>query len=366
MIAVSLFTGAGGMDIGFQQAGFEVVLANELMSHAAATYAQNHVNGVMHQGDIKELINTLPEPGSVFCVFGGPPCQGFSVAGKMDLADKRSQLVFTYMDVVQKLLPPVFVMENVKSLASLSKFSHIRRELLRRATNMGYEANFHILNAKDFGVPQSRERVFFIGFKCKLNLKFGHYRFEEYKRTAPTVREILSRIGPAGTDKNPLTCKAKIALASTPVLRKSPYAGMMFNGLGRPLNTDDVACTLPASMGGNKTPIVDEAHVFNGAPAWIEWYHSWLQSGNPPLGVNDVAPSLRRLTLTEAAALQTFPPDYKFSGPHSSKYTQIGNAVPCEFAYAVAKAVVDTIDRKPLPLVVKRENLWMNFSRPPG
>lgn len=347
MKAISLFTGAGGMDVGFQRAGFDVVWANELMPHAAATYAQNHADGVMHCGDLNTRIDELPK-GDIFCVFGGPPCQGFSVAGKMDLQDERSQLVYSFMDVIERVLPTVFVMENVKALASLSKFEHVREELMRRSQKLGYEGKFHLLNAKDFGVPQARERVFFVGFQKASGVRFDAGYFERHKCSPPSVRDILTRMGPAGTAENPLTCKAKITIAERPVMRKSPYAGMMFNGLGRPLNTDGVSCTLPASMGGNKTPIIDEAHVFANEPSWIEWYHARLRNGEPPLGKNDVPSSLRRLTLREAAAMQTFPEDYRFAGPISSQYTQIGNAVPCRLAYAVAAAVMDAVNELPL------------------
>lgn len=335
------------MDVGFQRAGFDIVWANELMPHAAATYAQNHADGVMNCGDLNTLIEKLPKE-DIFCVFGGPPCQGFSVAGKMDLEDERSQLVYAFMDAVEQVLPPVFVMENVKALASLSKFAHVREELMRRAQKLGYEGKFHLLNAKDFGVPQARERVFFIGFKKASGMRFDAGYFERHKCAPPSVRDILIKIGPAGTPDNPLTCKAKITLAARPILRKSPYAGMMFNGLGRPMNIDGVSCTLPASMGGNKTPIVDEAHVFSNEPSWIEWYHARLRNGEPPLGMNDAPSTLRRLTLREAAAMQTFPENYKFAGPTSSQYTQIGNAVPCQLAYAVAASVMDVVNNFPL------------------
>lgn len=357
MKSVSLFTGAGGMDVGFQQAGFQVVWANELMPHAAATYASNHPNGVMHHGDLKGLMSELPREDDIFCVFGGPPCQGFSVAGKMDLEDERSQLVYSFIDVVERLSPEVFVMENVRALAKLSKFSHVREELVRRATKMGYEAQFHLLNAKEFGVPQSRERVFFIGFKKSSGVIFDQCRFDKYKRQPPSVRSILNAIGPAGTEQNPLTCKARITLAERPVMRKSPYAGMLFNGLGRPLNVDGVSCTLPASMGGNKTPIVDEAHVFEGGPSWVEWYHQRLCEGGGVLGANDAPSSLRRITLREAVALQTFPSEYKFAGPTSSQYTQIGNAVPCQLAYSVAAAVLDALRGEPLGSILGQQVL---------
>ena len=95
LTAVSLFTGAGGMDIGFERAGIEVVFANELMSEAAATYRANHTAGVMVNDDVNNILDSLDQFQGVDFVFGGPPCQGFSVAGKMDPDDNRSKLIFT-------------------------------------------------------------------------------------------------------------------------------------------------------------------------------------------------------------------------------------------------------------------------------
>lgn len=347
MKAISLFTGAGGMDVGFQSAGFEIVWANELMPHAAATYEKNHEYGVMRCGDLKKFMDQLPTVEPIDCVFGGPPCQGFSVAGKMDPNDERSKLVFAFMDVVQKVKPTAFVMENVKALATLEKFSAIREELLRQALSYGYEADFHLLNSKNFGVPQARERVFFIGFKRSSGLRFHAQYLERHKSEAPSVRTVLKALGRAGTEQNPLTCKAKITLAERPIMRKSPYAGMIFNGMGRPLRIDGVSYTLPASMGGNKTPIVDESVVFSNEPSWVEWYHARLMAGEKPLGVNEASPNLRRLTLKESAAIQSFPDSYVFAGPISSQYTQIGNAVPCKLAGAVAAAVLDAFNKTP-------------------
>lgn len=353
--AISLFTGAGGMDVGFQAAGFEVVWANEIMPHAAKTYELNHADGIMRCGDLLGFMDDLPPPGSVDCVFGGPPCQGFSVAGKMDHEDERSQLVYRFMDVVERTAPGVFVMENVKALATLSKFVHVRNALVRKAQELGYDANFHILNSKDYGVPQSRERMFFIGFKENLGIKFGSSRFEKYMQEPKPLRRILLELGPAGTPGNPKTCNAKITIAATPVMRRSPYAGMMFNGLGRPVKLDGVSCTLPASMGGNKTPIIDEGFLFHGKENWIENYHARLWRGEPPLGMDDAPDDLRRMTLREAALIQTFPDDYQFAGPISSQYTQIGNAVPCGLAEAVACAVVDAIRGADIVLMPTRK-----------
>ena len=157
------------------------------------------------------------------------------------------------------------------------------------------------------------------------------------------LREILIPLGRPGTENNNRVCNAKITLAAKPVLRKSPYAGMLFNGQGRPLNPDGWASTLPASMGGNRTPIIDNNHLYFGAESWVENYHRHLMAGGNPYGMYDAPSYLRRLTIDEAALLQTFPTDYVFCGPSSKVYSQIGNAVPCDLAYVVAKSVAASL-----------------------
>ena len=126
--AVSLFSGAGGMDVGFENAGVEVVFANELMKEAADTYKANHSAGVMVNDNIYNVLDGMERFSGVDIVFGGPPCQGFSVAGKMDPDDERSKLIFTFLDVVEKVRPRAFVMENVKALGVLEKWENVRKK----------------------------------------------------------------------------------------------------------------------------------------------------------------------------------------------------------------------------------------------
>lgn len=165
LTAVSLFTGAGGMDIGFERAGVKIIFANEMMSEAAQTYNANHPAGVMVNDDIYNQLDTIDRFSGVDLVFGGPPCQGFSVAGKMNPDDERSKLIFTFLDVVEKVTPRAFVMENVKALGVLEKWEPVRKKYLNRASELGYLCAPFILNATEYGVSQKRERVFFIGIK---------------------------------------------------------------------------------------------------------------------------------------------------------------------------------------------------------
>lgn len=342
--AVSLFTGAGGMDVGFENAGVQVVFANELMKEAAETYRANHPSGVMVNDDINNIIDKLSEYRGIDLVFGGPPCQGFSVAGKMDPDDERSKLILTFLDVVEKTQPKAFVMENVKALGILEKWEPIRKNYMERVRKMGYLCMPFILKATEYGVSQKRERVFFIGIKNGADPFFEYHMkdlIEQQKNIAPTIRELLYPLGRAGTETNPNTCTAKITFATRPIMRKSPYAGMYFNGQGRPIDIDGYANTLPASMGGNKTPFVDEEYLYGDAESdWVVDYHKGLVDGSITPEFKDAPSRLRRITIKEAAKIQTFPDDYIFCGNKGKIYTQIGNAVPCKLAEVVAKAVV--------------------------
>ncbi len=336
--AVSLFSGAGGMDVGFARAGFEVLWANDINDKACETYRRNHENQI-ECGPIEEHLDSLRRFQGVDLVFGGPPCQGFSVAGRMDPEDARSQLIWKFFDVVALVQPKAFVCENVKALAMLTKWRRVRTRMFERATELGYDFRLVILNSSHFGVPQARERMFLIGSKKMPAVQHCIKLFTQYRNKPPTVREVVMGLGRAGCATNSRVCNARITMAANPVLRKSPYAGMLFNGQGRPINPDGYSATLHASMGGNKTPIIDEEHLYDGKPSWIEEYHAHLMSGGKPLQFEGAPSRLRRLTLDEAIRMQTFPSKYEFAGSKSQIFAQVGNAVPCKLAFAVGRVV---------------------------
>lgn len=338
---LSLFSGAGGMDVGFSRAGIEVVGAHDIDNDACRTYAANHPAVIISCGDILEDLADMRRFEGVDVVFGGPPCQGFSVAGKMNPDDPRSQLLWVFMKAIEFTRPRAFICENVKALAVLDKWSEVRQKMFRSAHQLGYAVKLIVLNSSDFGVPQSRERMFLIGFRDIEDVSALEAQFEQYKKQAPTVRETILPLGIAGSENNQRTCNAKVTMAMNPVMRRSPYAGMLFNGQGRPLNPDGYSCALHASMGGNKTPIIDEAHCYFGQDSWVEWYHTYLMQGGESLSLESAPKRLRRLTIDEALKIQTFPRDYQFIGGQSSVYRQIGNAVPCDLAQVVAKVVRD-------------------------
>lgn len=342
---VSLFAGAGGLDVGFEKAGVTVVLANEFDHHAAETWRANRPNnfGAMVEGDIRDLLPKLDTlTNKIDIVFGGPPCQGFSVAGKMDPNDPRSTLVWSFFEAIEKIKPKCFLMENVKSLGTLEKWDSIRKGIIKRAENLGYQVTYRVQIATDYGVPEKRERVFFVGvrdFDGDINTLYENLK--AYQKKPISLRKVLTSIGQFDSKENPNTCSAKVSLAQNPVLRQSPYAGMLVNGAGRPVDLDGYAPTLPATMGGNKTPIIDENALQNPKETnWFVKYHGQLLNGNP--SCEQVPSYIRRLTIAEAAAIQTFPKNYIFCGPRGRHYCQIGNAVPCLMAEAMARAMIDT------------------------
>ena len=328
------------MDYGFKLAGFETVLANDIDPVAVETYGRLVGKGIAVAGDIGDLV--LPGPGEIDVVIGGPPCQGFSVAGKMDPLDQRSRHVWRFLEVVSALRPLCFVMENVKALAVNTRWSAMRVGLLEAAKAMGYETNLYVLKASDFGVAQGRERMFLVGSLVGVPLAPRPTTSDH----PPASRSVLKSLPAFGEPGNCRFAAAAITLASRPVLRRSPFAGMLFNGSGRPINLEAPAPTLPASMGGNKTPIVDQKWLDEGGTNhWVKDYHTRLWSGGEPLDWKSAPKHLRRLTVEEAAALQSFPLDLEWAGSTSAVFRQVGNAVPPLLAKRVADSVRSLLDR---------------------
>jgi len=325
---VSLFSGAGGMDLGLSQAGFKTIWANDVDHGACHTYRQNFGDHI-----ICKSIRDIPSediPNSDIIV-GGPPCQGFSVAGKMDLADPRSQLVWEFCRVVIEKRPQYFIMENVAALSTNPKFNILHDALIRTFKENGYTVKFRTLNSQDYGVPQSRERFFILG-----SLEAPIWFPDPINARIP-VREAIRDLQPPVK----LTCSAKITLSPTPIMRKSPYAGMLFNG-GRPLDPDRPSCTLIASMGGNRTPLIEQNILDDpAAESWIRKLHSEIER----LDVSKVViPGyLRRLTVDECARLQGFPDDFVFTGSFSQQYHQIGNSVTPPLAKHIGRTLMDSI-----------------------
>ena len=349
MTFVSLYSGAGGLDIGFMKAGFAPVFAVDVDAAAAATYSYSYkrlrdrlptLSGHdhhCHAGDLEDYMGDIGVLTSDL-VIGGPPCQGFSVAGKMDPADPRSRHVWRFFDVVEMVNPTAFVMENVKALAANRRWVDLLGGLCTKARQLGYATHVLLLNASHYGVPQARERMFLVGMRDDRRFSWP---LETTQESPPTVRDALGTLPPWGAPGNDTMCKAIVTPARRPIMRRSPFAGMIFNGAGRPMRLDEPAPTLPASMGGNRTPIIDQEHLEGRDECWVTRYHAHLMGGGEPY--KSIPDRLRRITIEEAASIQGFPSEMEWRGRQSAIYRQIGNAVPPPLAQAVAEAVRDAL-----------------------
>ena len=252
---LSVYTGAGGLDIGFAEAGFAPVFAIDINSDATETYQRSckrlghripTLAADSHQCHTGDVADHMPLIAGVQCdlVVGGPPCQGFSVAGKMDPADPRSDHIWRFLDVVEATAPRAFVMENVMSLGSNDRWATVLYDLRGRAERLGYRTAKVILNSADFGVPQSRRRLFLVGTRSDVtafSIPLG-----DVFHDPPTSRSALESLAPLGTPGNDTLCNARVVPMSKPLLRRSPYAGKLFNGAGSVVNLDRPA---PPALG---------------------------------------------------------------------------------------------------------------------
>jgi len=337
---VSLFSGAGGLDLGAKALGLKPVFVTDIdqdsiksvrqgLGFPEGSFACEDIKVLLSGRYLQDWLNSF----QVDLIIGGPPCHGFSVAGYMDPEDPRSEMVFRFMDAVAQIRPSGFLMENVAALGR-KRWKFVLERLRRRADRLGYDTHIMILDAQGWGVPQRRERFFLLGMPRGCRPVLPSWDFPEY-----TVRDVIESASLRSDDDVP--CNAKITLAKKPILRPSPYGGMLVNGGGRVMDLDTVSPTLPATMGGNRTPIIDLNALEHGDEPWIEGYHADLIAGEPPLAKLPDHVRMRRLSLREAAAIQGFPSNYPFQGRLASKWRQIGNAVPPGLAEVALTALVD-------------------------
>lgn len=301
MKVVSLFSGAGGLDLGFVMAGHEIIWANDLYEDAVETYRHNIGDHIVCEDISKIDENDIPD---CDIVIGGFPCQGFSVANtKRHEDDERNELYKQLIRVIKAKKPKFFLAENVKGLTNLAK-GKVFEMILGDFESMGYVVKHRILNAADYGVPQTRQRVIIIGVRNDIDF--------EYEYPEPTH----DKDGKGGLPKWVSVGEAMSVIAdpdqpnNLPNHEYSKYK-LNFNGyLGhRQLDPDKPAPTVTA-RGDNKGGVVILPHP-NGT---------------------------RRMSCRELAAVQSFPLDYEFFGNRSSIYRQIGNAVPPLLGFAVANA----------------------------
>lgn len=301
MNIISLFSGAGGLDLGLQQAGNNIVWANDIDPDAVATYRKNIGQHII-EADIKNIdITSIP---NADVVVGGFPCQGFSVANlRRNIDDERNLLYVFFYKIIKQKQPKFFIAENVKGILSLGQGS-IVRQIINDFNEAGYIVEVHKVNMADYGVPQHRERVLFIGQRKDLGNKML-YKFPE----ATHSKEGKLR---------PLWKSIKNALDNIKIIKDDP------NNYGSNYKFTPRNFTAHRVTDPNKpSPTILARGNGKGGVCAIPHYNGE-----------------RRLTIRESAIIQTFPNDFIFIGKMGSCYRQIGNAVPVDFGKILGKELI--------------------------
>lgn len=294
--AISLFAGAGGLDMGFERAGFRTIWANDFEPDACKTH-ENWSTAKVVCGDIAKIdASEIPDAD---IMLGGFPCQGFSLSGPRKIDDSRNVLYKHYVRIVKAKKPLMFVGENVKGLLTMGNGSIIDA-IIAEFSKCGYDVYYKLLNAKDYEVPEYRERVIIVGFRKDLGIK--NFEYPKPRNFHISMKEALKNI-PAPTPDE--VCNA-------------PYSSR-YMSRNRKRDWDDVSYTIPA--------MAKQVTLWPGSPDMEKIDKDLWQFG---------AGETRRFSWREAAAIQTFPADLEFYGNLTSKYKQIGNAVPVKLAEIVA------------------------------
>jgi DNA (cytosine-5)-methyltransferase 1 len=314
---ISLFAGAGGMDIGFAKAGFTTVWANEYDKTIVPSYQQYFPNVIVDSRSITDIAASDIPSKNIVGIIGGPPCQSWSIAGaRRGVKDERGQLFFEYVRLIKEVKPLFFVAENVKGiLQSRNRESFTR--IIKLFRKLGYTISWKLLNASDYGVPQDRERVFIVGYDQSLGKKFS---FPEALPKKVTLREAIGDLAKFPAD----------GTAPPPCPKNHEFVELGFSPLflasNRVRGWDEQSYTILATA--RHIPFHPKA------PKMIRVKKAVMQL------VPGKESEYRRLTVRECARIQTFPDDYEFlyTSP-TVGYKMVGNAVPVNLAYAIAKAI---------------------------
>ena len=331
---LDLFCGCGGLSLGFEEAGYNVLLGIDIWEDALKTYAYNHKHSktlcadmsTLHGEDVKDIIGD----NSVDVIIGGPPCQGFSIAGKRIVNDDRNKLYKGFVRMVEYFKPKAFVMENVPNILSIGDGA-VRETIINDFKSLGYTVETKVLTASDYGVPQNRRRAVFVG------LTKGNFDFDiPMVAEKVTTKEALSDLPEQSIEDG-----GKYSVESTSGYQKL----MRINSIGvynhevTQHNEQTVRIISMVPDGGNYKDLPKEFQETR--KVHIAWTR--LNSKRPSITIDtghrhhfhykwDRVPTVR-----ESARIQSFPDDFIFLCSKTSQYKQVGNAVPPLMAKAIAE-----------------------------
>lgn len=339
---IDLFCGAGGFSLGFERCGFNSVLAIDKWPDAVKTYNINKEGDVAQSIDICDFSNDklteLAKTKRICGIIGGPPCQGFSLVGKRESGDKRNSLYLEYVRFVNVVKPSFFILENVKGLLSMEGGKY-KEDIIKRFSDLGYNVVYRLLRASDYGVPQSRERVFFIGLKKEIfNDTFFDFDKIE-KRPMVSTYDALSDFPSLDRNENPTQYKS------------NPLNDFQKEMRGNSVNLQNNDITVHTEQTKQIISMIKDGGCIKDLP---EEFYAIRNYNNAFRRMNSKLPSStidcghrnyfhysenRIPTARESARIQSFPDNYFFSGNKTSQYTQIGNAVPVLLAESIAKVM---------------------------
>ena len=334
MDLLSLFSGAGGLDKGFHNAGFRTVVANEFDKKICPTFRANFPETKLIEGDIRN-VSSEDFPKHVTGIIGGPPCQSWSEAGTLKgIEDVRGQLFFEYIRILKAAQPLFFVAENVSGMLA-KRHAEAVSGFMKLFDEAGYDVNLKMLNANDFDVPEDRDRIFYIGFRKDLHI--DDYEYPKPQTRKPTLRDAIwdlrNTVIPA-LDKNHTNGDAcKVPNHEYYVGAFSP----IYMSRNRVRSWDEPGFTVQTS--GRQCQLHPQAPKMVKVEANLQKF------------VEGQEHLYRRMTVREVARVQTFPDDHVFLYDDVNYgYKMIGNAVPVNLACHVAKSIIATLQRHGISL----------------
>lgn len=332
MKLLSLFSGAGGLDLGFHKAGFETIVANEYDPKICPTYKANFPKVHLIEGDIRKLTSEQI-PFEIDGIIGGPPCQSWSEAGTLKgIEDLRGQLFYDYIRILKDKQPLFFLAENVSGMLA-PRHSDAVNKFLDLFNEAGYDVSMKLLNANDYDVAEDRERIFYIGFRKDLNIK--HFNFPNPLEHKPTLQECIWDLKDTAI---PAKEKNKTNGNSCKVPNHEYFIGSfspIFMSRNRVRSWVEPGFTVQASG--------RQCQLHPQAPKMVKI------SSNVHKFVEGKEHLYRRMTVREVARIQGFPDDFKFIYDDVNYgYKMIGNAVPVNLAFHIAKQIKNHIENPKL------------------
>ena len=342
--AIDLFCGCGGLSYGFERAGFNILLGIDNDSKALETFELNHkdaksicgdITQVTYEKDIKPLIGGK----TIDIIIGGPPCQGMSLSGPRKFDDPRNKLYLSYIRLVDEIRPKMFVIENVPGLVGLFN-GQIKDSIIEKFTDMGYEIQYRILCASDYGVPQSRRRVVFVGSRI------GSFEYPSTDHEMVTCKMALSDLPPLVDElgEDEMAYETLPTNSYQALMRERSMVVRNHVAASHSDHVKEIIALVPD--GGNYKDLPEEfAHTRNFHVAWTRF------ASDKPAPTIDTGHRHhfhykynRVPTVRECARLQSFPDDFVFLGNKTLQFRQVGNAVPPIMAQAIAEQVIKTLE----------------------